>query len=211
MDRSGRDKAANSLNMVHSVLNSIVCPPSLCICPFHVGNPCSRIAIGNPCWILGYLDFGIGFHFSHSQLYSLNPSQEPTVYSLLPIQKPNSSELPLCRLTMVRHRVRSCHGGSCGGRACSQAAQPIDQPSPPTSPPSSQANSPNPSPSIRPFPHIAFQSTHFKFQSSLNRPIITANITIIFFEEEAQPHAPTRTLVEHPQGIRRIAGSHGPE
>lgn len=40
--------------------------------------------------------------------------------------------------------------------------------------------------SRKPIPNSAFQTTHFKFQSNLNRPLITAQITIILLEEENQ-------------------------
>lgn len=43
----------------------------------------------------------------------------------------------------------------------------------------------------------------------MNRSIITANITIIFSEEEAQPHAPAHISAELSQGARRVAGWHG--
>lgn len=42
------------------------------------------------------------------------------------------------------------------------------------------------SPVCKPTPNSAFQTTHFKFQSNLNRPLITAHITIILLEEENQ-------------------------
>lgn len=110
---------------------------------------------------------------------------------------------------MVRHRLRSHHGGSQGGRTRPQTAQSVDQRLPSVSPPSSQANSPPPSPTRRPFPHNAFQTTHFKFQSRLNKPIIIANITIIFCEEEAQFQALVSTVAEHPKGGLRTTSSLG--
>ena len=38
----------------------------------------------------------------------------------------------------------------------------------------------------KPTPNSAFQTMHFKFQSNLNRPLITAHITIILSEEDNQ-------------------------
>jgi len=49
-------------------------------------------------------------------------------------------------------------------------------------------NVPPPSPVRKPTSNSAFQTTHFKFQSNLNRPLIFAHITIILLEEENQIH-----------------------
>lgn len=51
---------------------------------------------------------------------------------------------------------------------------------------SSPEDLPPSSPGRKPVPNSAFQTTHFKFQSNLNRPLITAHITIILSEEENQ-------------------------
>lgn len=153
---SNRNKAVDGLNMAHSAFNPTVRTLSSGLCPLQVGNPCSKMVTCIHCWLLLALDFGIGFPFSHSQPCSLNPAQDPIVHSQIPIQEPHSTELPLRRLAMVRHRMRSHHGGSRGVRACCQAAHFVDQPPPSASLPSCQANSPPPSPSHRPFPHNAF-------------------------------------------------------
>lgn len=68
-------------------------------------------------------------------------------------------------------------------------------PSSPDNPDHSPANLPPPqvnvqsSNSVRwPFPNNAFQTIHFKFESNLNRPLISAHITLIISEEENQIH-----------------------
>ena len=43
----------------------------------------------------------------------------------------------------------------------------------------------------------------------MNKPIITANITIIFSEEEAQIQPPASIVAEHPQGGLRVVDSLG--
>lgn len=52
--------------------------------------------------------------------------------------------------------------------------------------PPPQANVKPSSPARRPTPNSAFQATHFKFRSNLNRPLISGHITIILSEEENQ-------------------------
>jgi len=51
---------------------------------------------------------------------------------------------------------------------------------------SSPEDPPPSNPSRHPIPNSAFQSTHFKFQSNLNRPLISAQITILMSEEVNQ-------------------------
>lgn len=48
---------------------------------------------------------------------------------------------------------------------------------------SSPKDPPASNPTRHPIPNSAFQSTHFKFQSNLNRPLISAQITILMTEE----------------------------
>lgn len=79
----------------------------------------------------------------------------------------------------------------------------------------SQEDLPPSSPSRKPVPNSAFQTTHFKFQSNLNRPLITAHITIILSEEENQisplsciapnpSHRSEHSMDEGDQGIRQV-------
>lgn len=114
--------------------------------------------------------------------------------------------------------MRSRRGGTCGGNAHPQPAQS----SVPASPPHPHENSPPPSSPHRHYPQTrsgrgqvqASMATHsdfrlqtaisplhpslvphltqFRFQSNLNRPIITTNVTIIFFEESEQHSAQMR-------------------
>lgn len=70
------------------------------------------------------------------------------------------------------------------------------------------------SPPRKPIPNSAFQTTHFKFQRNLNRPLISAQITILMMEEENQvaplscivpntSHSSKRSSEEDSQGIKR--------
>lgn len=99
------------------------------------------------------------------------------------------------------HNVRSC-----GGRRCSQPAQAANQ----SNSLAFQVMRPSSSsPPHRPYPYHAFQNYHFRFQSSLIRPIISANISIIFSEEESPPVVSAYTVAESSKGGFRIASSHG--
>lgn len=114
--------------------------------------------------------------------------------------------LPCCR-AMIRHRMRSHQGRSHGGCRRSQAAQVDDQ----LTPPAFQAMTAPSSPSRRPLPYHAFQNYHFRFQSSLLRPIISANISIIILEEESQPPASAHTRADSSQGGLRFMDCQGVE
>ena len=88
-------------------------------------------------------------------------------------------------LKMPRRRGISRRGGSSAsrGRASHSTPQnviPITSASP-SSPPSIQA---------RHLPNNSFQSSRFTFHSRLNRPVLTASITIILAEEEDHPSDP---------------------
>lgn len=65
--------------------------------------------------------------------------------------------------------------------------------------PPPQANVKPSSPARRPVPNSAFQVTHFKFQSNLNRPLISGHITIFFSEEENQILPPACIVPEPSQ------------
>lgn len=198
-----------SVNM--APINPSTCPPSFSICPLQAGIPCKRTVTGKCCCLLYCLAFGNGFYFSHSKHYPLNPTQEPSTYSLFSFQASDSPELLIRRSTMVRHRMRSRKGGDRGGSTRSQVAHNEALPPPPISPPPSQASSLPPSLPNRHYPHSAFHSNHFRFQSNLNRPLITANITIILFGEEDQHRAPVLISAEQPQNIRRMEVCFGSE
>lgn len=62
---------------------------------------------------------------------------------------------------------------------------------------SSPEDLPPRNPPRKPIPNSAFQSTHFIFQSNLNRPLISAQITILMTEEENQV-APLSCIVPNP-------------
>lgn len=87
-------------------------------------------------------------------------------------------------LTMVRRRGCSRRGGSSGNRGRSQPAPQNIIPLASASPSSDNGN---------PFPHNSFQTTRFKFHSRLNKPILSASITVILAEEEARPSVSVHT------------------
>lgn len=150
-DRSSRDTKAVCFNM--APINPSVCPPSFSIFPLQARNPCSRTVTGRRCWLLCCIDFGNGYHYSHSRHCPLNLVQEPFVHSRLSFQASNSPELLSRHIAMVRHRTRSRRGGNRGGNARSQVAQSSEPPPPPAPPPPPQANSPPPSSPYRHYPH----------------------------------------------------------
>lgn len=80
-------------------------------------------------------------------------------------------------LSMVCHSKRGRSGGSRGGRGKQPDTSSVD-------------------PIHNLIPYHGFQTTHFTFQSNLNRPVITANITILFSEEEALPPIRVRLMSE---------------
>ena len=90
---------------------------------------------------------------------------------------------------MVQRRGVSCRGGTTGNRGgASQSAPqnivPLASASP-SSPPSDHG---------RTFPHNSFQTTCFKFHSRLNKPVLSASITVILAEEGARPEVHTWQL-----------------
>jgi len=87
-------------------------------------------------------------------------------------------------LKMVHRRGVSRCGGTSGNRGHSQLVPHNIIPLASASPSSDHG---------RPFPHISFQTTRFKFHSRLNKPILSANITIIITEEEDKPSSSVHT------------------
>lgn len=87
---------------------------------------------------------------------------------------------------MVRQGGRKRSRGRRGSGKPSMAGHSEDPEQSPINLPSSHVQAPPPSPVRGLTPNSAFQTTHFKFQSNLNRPLITAHITIILSEEENQ-------------------------
>lgn len=81
---------------------------------------------------------------------------------------------PLPHLIMVRQSMRSGFGARHGSRRRSKASCFVDPALHPVNIPSSPVDSPPLSLARRPIPNSVFQTTHFKFQSNLNRPMITA-------------------------------------
>jgi len=98
---------------------------------------------------------------------------------------------------MKRHgkRIRS---GDCPGSGKRPLVNPRANPAlSPINFSSSPEDLPPSNPPRKPIPNSAFQSTHFKFQSNLNRPLISAQITILMTEEENQV-APLSCIVPNP-------------
>jgi len=83
-----------------------------------------------------------------------------------------------------------------GGCRRSQRAQSTDQNPAPSPLPVSQSEVPPLNPPCRPFSHSVFQSSYFRFQSNLNKPIIFAHVSVIFSEEEAPPLVTIHPLAE---------------
>lgn len=102
---------------------------------------------------------------------------------------------------MPRRRGISRHGGNTGnrGRASHSAPQnviPIASTSP-SSPPSGHD---------RPLPHNSFQTTCFTFHSRLNRPLLSASITVILAEEEDKPSSSAHTTTSQSQDDSVLQG-----
>lgn len=85
---------------------------------------------------------------------------------------------------MVRCRGCSRRGGSSGNRGHSQPAPQNIIPLASASPSSDHG---------KPFPHNSFQTTRFKFDSRLNKPILSVSITVILAEEEDRPSVSVHT------------------
>lgn len=62
-------------------------------------------------------------------------------------------------------------------------------------------------PAHNPIPPHGFQTSHFTFHRNFNGPVITANITILFSEEEAPPPIRVHLMSEHPLEAFREANS----
>lgn len=90
----------------------------------------------------------------------------------------NPSPNSLCSGIMVRS------GGRRDTRLHSPAGFALETAAEPLSPSPAQEAEPSASSGRKPKPNSAFQTTHFKFQSNLHRPLVTAHITLILSEEE---------------------------
>lgn len=104
-------------------------------------------------------------------------------------------------LKMPRRRGVSRRGGSTAtrGRASYSTPQnviPITSASP-SSPPSGQAHH---------LPHNSFQTTRFTFHSRLNKPVLTASITVILAEEEDHPKDSAHTSSSQSQEDKILQG-----
>lgn len=183
-----------------------VFPPPLlhCNCPPQAAEPCSHTVTGGSCWLVSCVDFGNGYHYSHCRLCNLTSAQPSPIPPLLNSSAISPSENLARHSVMVRHHMRSRKGGTRGGCARPQA-MPSPEPAAPS--PSPKLSYPHSSvlgkyPNTRsgrggaqfpgggrntanfPLPpHPAPHSTQFRFCSNLNRPVITATITIVFTEE----------------------------
>jgi len=87
---------------------------------------------------------------------------------------------------MVRQGGRNRSEGQRGSDKHPTASHSVDPKQLLINLPSSHVDAPHPSHVRKPIPNSAFQTTHFKFQRNMNRPLITAHITIILSEEENQ-------------------------
>lgn len=133
----------------------------------------------------------------------------------------HSSRFRLCSLEFfvsvgkMKHPGKRTRSGDRPGRSKRPSVHP--RPNPVLSPinlSSSPEDPPPSNPPRKPIPNSAFQSTHFKFQSNLNKPLISAQITIIMSEEDNQAtplscivpnsyHSSERSSVEDSLGIKR--------
>lgn len=223
---SGRDMDTVDIRMAPPV--PIVRPPIRSYCPLQAKLAGSKTTTWKRCWHLSCIDFGNGHHFSHSMLCPVNPAQRPYFCN----QSPSPTEYPVDLLSvltrMVRHRMRSRYGGSRGGRARPHTAQS----SAPPSPPQDQEDEPQPRPQLRHYsytrsrrgrgmesrdplrdfglhyvisqqsPGSASHTTHFRLHSHLNKPTITAKVTVVFTEEEMLDSDQVTSSKEHSQGMR---------
>lgn len=102
---------------------------------------------------------------------------------------------------MVRSRGVSRRGSTSGtrGRASQFAPQNIIllASAAPPSPPSAHG---------RELPNNSFQTTRFKFHSQLNKPVLTASITIILVEEEDKPNSSVHTTTSQSQDDSVLQG-----
>jgi len=207
-----RERAINCSNMDSPWL--IISPSPLlhCNCPLQASEPSSCTVTGRRCWLTCCVDFGNGHHHSHSSFCHLTialPDSAPVLnHSII-----GSSEHSARNSDMVQHRMRSRRGGTRGG---SSRPQTEPNPEPTASSPSYELFHPqryvlgryadtrsrrghalSPGVSHGYFavhsasfplpPHPASHSTQFSFCSTLNRPVITATITILFAEDNEQP------------------------
>lgn len=185
-----------------ALANHFVTPPLLHgVCPPQAAEPCFRTATGSRCLILPCQDFGNGFHFSHS-CHCLLDCGSPTPATAHRCLHSNSFAVNSA-MARLRHRMRSRRGGLRGGFNRSQASfsSTSDSPDLTTEFPNSLINPTHNYPNTRsgrgwrdnavhtvdlPLPPLSGpHNTQFRFCSSLNRPTITATITISFKEESA--------------------------
>lgn len=96
-----------------------------------------------------------------------------------------SANLNMVRRQGVSRRGRTTRNRGWASQFAPQNIVPLASVSP-SSPPSDHG---------RPFPHNSFQTTYFKFHSRLNKPILSASITVIFTEEEDKPRSSAHTTV----------------
>lgn len=118
-------------------------PPPLLhsICPPQAVEPCSRTITESRCWLLSCVDLGDGYHFSHTRLCNLTPTQTSFAHPLLShsaIFLIDSSALNTS-MAHIRHQMHSRRGGCRGGGIRPPATPSLDSASPSPSP-----NIPNP-------------------------------------------------------------------
>lgn len=99
-----------------------------------------------------------------------------------------------------RHGV-SRHGGNTGNRDRASHSAPQN-----IVPTAFASPSSLPSGYARPLPHNSFQTTRFTFHSRLNRPVLSASITVILAEEEDKPSSLAHTTTSQSQDDSVLQG-----
>jgi len=164
---------------------------------YYAKGPHGRISTALRGKLSKALEFRIGRFSSPSQAYSVRLYRSLAQSFCPPVVVSGYSVPSPSLLIMVRQSGRNHSGGRRGSGKRSLASHSVDPEQSLVNIPSSHVNVPPPSPVRKPTPNSAFQTTHFKFQSNLNRPLITAHITIILSEEENQLY-PLSCMVPEP-------------
>lgn len=195
----GKIQASSGLNLQH--LHST--------CVLHRGAP--SVAWGK--WFI---------HCNISYICSASWSRASFVYSLEPtVHLRHSSGFRICSfgfsvsVSNMKRPGKRTRSGDRPGSSKRPSVRPPPNPVLTTINLSSSPEDPPPSnPSRKSIPNSAFQSTHFKFQSNLNKPLIFVQITIIMSEEVNQvaplscidpnsSHSSERSSAENSLGIKR--------
>lgn len=191
-----------------------VSPLLCCIYSPLAFEPSLRTATSHPYWIVCCVDFGNGFHHSHSSLYFLISAQnDPFAIHIPSANTPSVIAPPVTDrlasdISLVRDHMRSRRGGTRGGSSHPPIEHATSSPShelhhPPTL---GEGRYPNTrhgrdracslgfahgefsvhSENFPPPLQSAPHSAQFKFCNSLNRLAITTTISIFFSKENTQ-------------------------